>query len=355
MKSLLACVSTCVALTSAAPVTLDSAMELSGAPGAVVALPGEPIKAVGSADWERTRPMTVDMRFRIGSVTKLFIGNVILKLRDQGKLSLDDTIDRYVREVPNGDRITLRQLGNHTSGLPDAIRNQAFQKAIVAEPGREWRADEILRFAFEGNKALPAPGTKWSYTNTNTILLALAAEKVTGTPWPQLLQREILTPLGLEDTSVPADARLPLPHPPAYRHGKPAHPIGYGKIRFDVTGYSASWTHAAGNMISTAGDLRKAAKALCEGSLLNEDSRRELHAWVPTGVADHRYGFCIESWNGFTGHRGDVPGFQAVVAIAEGTGNTFVILTNLSNTPDGEGPANTLLKTLTRGGTELPR
>lgn len=358
MKSLLVLLAHSLPVFSAeAPVSLQEILGKSGSPGAVITTPGDGTRAIGSANWDRTRPMKVDMHFRIGSVTKLFIGNLVLKLRDQGKLSLDDVIARHIPGVPNGDRITLRQLGNHTSGLPDAIRNPDFQKAIVANPERVWAADEILSFAFKNVESIPAPGEKWSYSNTNTILLALAAEKAGGAPWGQLLQREILTPLGLDHTSIPTDGALPEPHPLAYRYGKPNHPIGYGKIRFDVTHYSASWTHAAGDLVSTGHDLGKAAKALCLGTLLEPDSRRELHRWQETGQHGHRYGFCIESWDGLIGHRGDVPGFQAVIAVREITGEAYSVTTNLSNTPDGNGPANTILEEIVRrgGGDPPPR
>lgn len=307
----------------------------------------ETLRAIGHADWDKTEPVSTDMTFRIGSVTKLFMGNLILILRDQGKLDVTAPISRYVDGVPQGDNITLKQLANHTSGLPDAIRNKDFQKAIVAEPGRVWTAPEILAFAYKGTSAF-APGTSWEYSNTNTILLALAAEKATGKSCATLLEEKIFSPLGMKHTRFPKGGVLPQPHPRAYRHGRPGHPIGYGKTLFDVSDYSSSWTHAAGDLSTTIHDLYRATGPLCTGTLLSEESRRLLHDWQETGQRGYRYGFCIEKWSGLVGHRGDVPGYQAVIAWDPSTGRLFALAANLSNTRNGKGPAGEFVEFLRR-------
>lgn len=229
--------------------------------------------------------------------------------------------------------------------MPDAIRNPAFQKEIVADPRRVWSAPEILRHAFALNSSFQ-PGESWQYSNTNTILLALAAEDATGKPFGELLARKIIRPLGLKHTGFSADGKLPFPHPHGYRYGRPGHPIGYGKTRYDVSEYSSSWTHAAGDLYSAIGDLHRATRPLCIGTLLTEDSRRILHDWYETDRGGYRYGFCIESWDGYIGHRGDVPGYQAVVAVRERSGRALTIMTNLSNTSGGEGPASEMLRLL---------
>jgi CubicO group peptidase (beta-lactamase class C family) len=127
-----------VSVASATP--LEEAVRAGDAPDAVIAIPGTGGSATSFADEEHTRPMEPGVHFRFGSVTKLFIGNLILKLRDQGMLSLDQPISRYVGRVLNAERITLRQLGTDTSRLPDTIRNPEFQEAIVADPERVWNA-----------------------------------------------------------------------------------------------------------------------------------------------------------------------------------------------------------------------
>ncbi len=337
-------------LASCVPVRDEAAMMRSlEAPAFFYAVehPGSPpvVRAAGHADWEKTRPVSADMHVRIGSVTKLFIGTLVLILHDEGKLDVDDKISRYVPGVPGGDAITLKQLANHTSGLPDAIRSREFQNAIVADPGREWAAAEILAHAFSQPPSSP-PGESWAYSNTNTILLAMAAEKAAGRPCGALLEEKIFRPLGMDGTAFPAGGKLPPPHPEGYRHGRKGHPIGYGNVRCLVSGYSASWTNAAGNLCSTIGDLGRAARPLCGGVLLSAESRRLLHEWRETGREGYRYGFCIESWDGFIGHRGDVPGYQAVIACDEKDGRGFAVVANLSNTSGGKGPAGELLEWL---------
>ncbi|MCH1922187.1 hypothetical protein L9G15_22550, partial [Shewanella sp. A3A] len=93
-------------------------------------------------------------------------------------------------------------------------------------------------------------------------------------------------------------------------------------------------------------DLQRAVVPLCRGSLLREESRRLLHEWQETGTRGYRYGFCIESWDGLIGHRGDVPGYQAVIAVDEKSGRSFGIAANLSNTSGGKSPASELLRWL---------
>ncbi len=305
------------------------------------------IRAMGHADWEKTLPVSTEMHFRIGSVTKLFIGNLILILRDEGKLDTEAPISRYVSGVPGGNAITLRQLANHTSGLPDAIRSPDFQKAIVADPGRVWTADEVLASAFSLKPLFPS-GTSWGYSNTNTVLLAAAAEKATGKSCADLLEEHIFSPLGMKNTGFPRGGMLPSPHPRSYRHGRPGHPIGYGKVRHDVTGYNASWANAAGDLSSTIGDLQRAVRPLCLGTLLSEESRAILHDWRETDTRGRRYGFCIESWDGVIGHRGDVPGYQALMAVDPASGRSYAIAANLSNTSGGDGPAELMLEYLRR-------
>lgn len=330
----------------AAPRDEAGLMRSLQAPAFFIATSGENenpvVRATGHADWEKTLPVSTDMHFRIGSVTKLFIGNLVLILHDEGKLDVDDPISRYVPNVPSGDKITLKQLANHTSGLPNSISNPDFQKAIVANPARVWTADEILAFAF-AQKPLFQPGTDWGYSNTNTVLLALAATKATGKPCGVLLDQKIFAPLGMKHTGFPSGGKIPGPHPRGYRYGRSGHPIGYGKVLYDVSDYNASWANAAGDLCSTIGDLQLAARPLALGTLLSENSRRILHDWRDTGHAGYRYGFCIESWDGFIGHQGDVPGYQAVIAYDPATHRSFAVAANLSNTTDGDGPASELL------------
>ncbi|MEM6911304.1 MAG: serine hydrolase domain-containing protein [Verrucomicrobiota bacterium] len=303
----------------------------------------------GSLALGSKEPVPLESPLRIGSVSKLFVGTIVLRLVDQDCFSLEDPIQKWVSGVPGGAEITLRQLGTHRSGLPDAIWDAEFQKAIVEEPGRFWRAEDILESVFRQER-VAQPDERFVYSNANTILLALAAEKASGRSLERLLAEEIGQPLQLEATLSHDRGLRPNRALRAYRHAKPDHPIGYGRVLTEVTALSASWAHAAGNFVSTLPDLAKAAPALCSGALLSEASRKELHHWRETGQEGWRYGFCIENWDGLVGHRGDVPGYQAVMAQEqEGPKRTWVVVTTLSNYADGSGPANLFLESLREG------
>ncbi|MEM1222577.1 MAG: serine hydrolase domain-containing protein [Verrucomicrobiota bacterium] len=300
--------------------------------------------ALGKAGVEEGDPdIKVDMQMRFGSVSKLFIGTVMLKLAEEGFLNLEQPISEFVSNVPKGDQITLLDLGRHRSGLPGAIRNPDFREAINAEPSRVWKAEEILGYAF-AQESYFEPGSDYRYSNTNTILLALAAEHSTGESINTLLERYILNPLESTGIKMADEAVLPGPKSRAYRYARKNSRISYGRTFTDVSDMNPSWSHAAGSLYGSAEALLKVAGPLARGDLLNDASRAILHDWEHS---DHdSYGFQIERWDSFVGHRGDVPGYQAALAHQPSTGRTFFVLTNLSNTKSGDGPANELLDIL---------
>ncbi|MEM1211507.1 MAG: serine hydrolase domain-containing protein [Planctomycetota bacterium] len=295
--------------------------------------------AFGFADEARDTPMPSDARMRLGSVTKLYLAAVVLQLVDEGKLGLEETIDRYVDGVPNGEQITLRMLGRHTSGLDDAIRQMPFHRALAADPGRKWRTDELLAVAFEPGVRFQ-PGEKWAYSNTNTLLLSRVVEVVTGTGWREQVRARLLEPLGLEDTGFDE-----VPTVRGYRYGKPDDPVSYGgaddHVWFDATGWSASWAGAAGELTGTAADTAVFLQALFGGYLLSEAGRAEMLRFADTdgdGEGSFMYGFHChrlgegEGGSGY-GHHGDVPGFSSSAVWlpdAETGGTAVVVLANLS-------------------------
>ncbi|MGE4103078.1 MAG: serine hydrolase domain-containing protein [Pirellulales bacterium] len=298
--------------------------------------------ALGVADLDSKAPMTLDMHMRIASVTKMFLAAVVLQLVDEGKLALDDPIAKYVEGVPAGDRITLRQLGNNTSGLFNSIENKDFQRAIMAAPEKDWPLGEILDYAF-AHDSYAEPGARWRYSNTNAVLLGMAIEKVTGESWAEAIDQRICRPLKLQHTGVPAKrGLLPDPHPSAYRNGYPDKVIGYGDTFYNVSNYSASWTGPAGEMYSTLDDLGRAIRPLVKGELISDAGREELSAWVETGRPNLEYGFCLGKIKGSAGHNGDVPGFNVAARYLDDLDCTVITMTNLSNNKDKTMPAEEL-------------
>ncbi len=146
------------------------------------------VKAYGLARTDPEEAMRAGMGFRAGSVTKTFTGNLALQLVDQGRLSLDDPVSRYVEGVPDGDRITVRMLLNHSSGLFNYGADKALNETITADPHKVWTPAELVAVAVSNPPYFP-PGEGCTYSNTNYVLLGMIIEKVTGRAfeddWPR--------------------------------------------------------------------------------------------------------------------------------------------------------------------------
>jgi len=197
---------------------LNKSFKESDAPGVVAAVQTPKytwVRALGVADRASGEPMSPEMHHRIGSVTKTFTATLLLKAADKGLLSLDDTIDQYVKGVPNGDEITLRQMSDMTSGIASYTESEQWVKEWSADPTKVWNPEELARFGIK-ESPLFKPGTEWFYSNTNYVLLGLVLEQVTGKPIGQLYSEWIIKPLHLTQTSFPGkDSALPKP----YDHG----------------------------------------------------------------------------------------------------------------------------------------
>jgi D-alanyl-D-alanine carboxypeptidase len=294
---------------------LDEARDRAACPGAIVGVFGpsgqpELLLALGHQDDSRTIKMNDRLHMRIASISKMFLGNAVLMLADEGRFKLDDPIAKYIDEIPDGHKITIRMLGLHTSGLPNGIENKELQFAIMDSPNRDWKARELLGYAFQLEPYFP-PGERWRYSNTNSILLGILIETVTSKSYEQVVHERLIEPLKLKNTGF-ASAELPTPGPKAYRFGYPNKVMGYGDTWYDVTHYGAGWTGAAGSMYSTVSDLGLAMPVLATGKLLSTAMRAELTAWTETPRPGTDYGFHIGRRNGWVGHTGDVPGFGAV-------------------------------------------
>jgi D-alanyl-D-alanine carboxypeptidase len=279
-------------------------------PGAVVA-----VRRAGRAPWiiargvsnlETRSPRRADDHVRIGSVTKSFVTTLVLKLAQEHRLSLDDPIAKYVGGVPGGAAITLRQLGNMTAGLPDFFGNPQFSFEYLT--GERFTPARMLQLGF----ALPAvfaPGTGWAYSNTNTVLLGLVIEQVTGRTLAEALRAEVFAPLGMRSTTLPARVRLPRPYANGYTHQTANGRLG------DATFNTPTATWAAGGIVSTVPDLLRAAPLFGTGRpLLNGATQRQRLRWVtfPPNSRIQRYGFGVFGFNGWIGHNGGIPGYTTI-------------------------------------------
>jgi D-alanyl-D-alanine carboxypeptidase len=206
------------ALAQRLDTAVNQAMTAAGVPGAIIGIwgaDGTYARAFGVADKTTRAPMKTDFYSRIGSLTKTFTVTGVLQLADQGKLGLDDPIAKFIDGVPQGDKITLRQLARMQSGLFNYTDSPAFQQATFADPLQPFTPQELLNYAFAQPNRFP-PGDGFEYCNTNTVLLGLVVEKVSGQPLHSYIQDHIVTPLGMGHTSFPTTNAFPEPHPQGY-------------------------------------------------------------------------------------------------------------------------------------------
>jgi D-alanyl-D-alanine carboxypeptidase len=262
--------------------------------------------ARGVANLETRSPMSTREHVRVGSVTKAFVTTLLMDLQEDGLLSLDDPISKYVTGVPNGDMITLRQLANMTSGLSDYFSNEQFSFEYLT--GETFTPERLLELGLPLPPRHP-PSTAWWYSNTNTILLGVVIERVTGEPLAASLRRRVLRPLGLEDSSLPAGRRLPRPFANGYTRQTVNGRLG------DATFNTPTATWAAGGMVSTVRDLLRAAPMFATGRpVLEPSSQRERLDWVtyPPNSPFQQYGIGLLGFDGWIGHNGGIPGYTAI-------------------------------------------
>ncbi|MFD0381841.1 serine hydrolase domain-containing protein [Streptomyces stramineus] len=213
----------------------------------------------GYADTEAGRKRTAADHFRAGSITKTFVATVVLQLEAEGKLSLDDSVERRLPGVLKGNgydgsNITIRQLLNHTSGVFDMVSTPEWNATMNGPAFFEHRYDiktpqQIVDMALK-YPADFAPGKGWKYSNTNFVLAGMIIEKVTGKPYAREVERRIVKPLGLRETTFPGtDPKLPAPHPVGYSKLYAANP---GPQIFDATEYRPSWSGATGRSSARA-------------------------------------------------------------------------------------------------------
>jgi D-alanyl-D-alanine carboxypeptidase len=252
--------------------------------------------AGGVAELGTTRAVPLDGRFRAGSVTKTFVATVVLQLVGEGRLRLDDTVEsRLPGVLPDGHRITVRHLLNHTSGLFDYVRTLPMPPGpeFLGNRWRTWTPAELVQRAVANPPTSDRPGSAYAYSNTNYLLLGQIIEKVTGRPYGEEIERRIIQPLRLGGTAVPGTSpgiRGPHPHGyvPAQRDGE--------MVLLDYTKMNPSVFGAAGEMISTTGDLNQFFAALLGGRLLPPHLLAEMKT---PGVQGGTYGLGL-AWRDTT-------------------------------------------------------
>lgn len=278
--------------------------------------------SAGLADVENKVPLKPTDRMLAGSIGKTYVSAVMLRLVQDGKVNLDDKIERWFgREpwfprLPNAKDITLRMLMTHSSGIPEHVLNKEFIAAIRKDPDRIWKPAELITYIL-GVAPLFQAGKGWSYADTNYILVGMIFEQVTGKTVYGEVERQLLKPLKLERT-IPSDRRT-LPGV-ITGYSMPNSPFGFeGRVIFNgkfIINPQMEWT--GGGFASTAEDLARWAKLLYEGSVLNKATLAQLLDGVDAkegrgSGAGNKYGLAVQirtsDWGVSYGHGGWFPGY----------------------------------------------
>lgn len=274
-------------------------------PGAsiIVVKKGQEIykKGFGMADMELNVPVNADMNFRIGSITKQFTAVCILQLAEQGKLSLQDDIKKYIPDYSIKEHITIEHLLTHTSGIKSYTNVDSFWKSM--------RTDMVPRsiIALTEKDTLEfKPGTKWNYNNTGYVMLGYIIEKVSGKSYEEYVQQNIFTPLGMNNSYYGSESRVIKNRAKGYKNN--------GKDFLNSDYISMTLPYAAGSLLSTVEDLWKWNKALYSYKLIKKE-------WVDKAITPYTlsdgkpttygYGLGIAKVQGSKSieHGGGIPGF----------------------------------------------
>jgi D-alanyl-D-alanine carboxypeptidase len=329
-------------------------------PGAVVVLRtphGAFTASYGTTQRGITAPPTADTRFRIASNTKTMTAAVIMQLAQEGKLSLSDSISKFVAGVPNGDKITIAELLEMRSGLYNFTDAPELAATIDRDPAKVWTPQELLGIAFARPPNF-APGAAYEYSNTNYVLLTLVVEKVDRTSLKQSMQHRLFGPLHLQNTEFPDSTvnTIPTPFSHGYLYGSssialfgepPYTPAMQAAARAgtlqpnDYTNVNHSFAQGAGGAISSANNLATWIEALVSGRVLKTKYQK---IWLdsprpkdPRNPNSQKYGYGIEKFHWATNtlylHGGETAGYNSEMCYDPGNHVTIVVWTNLTVAP----------------------
>lgn len=313
----------------------DSMIEQTHVPG-VVALVVDHKRGIdwlytaGYSDIPNKRPMDGHFTFRIGSNTKTFTGTVLLQLVDEGRLALNDALSTYFPTFPKADSITIAMLCNMTSGIFNYTDALSWQESLFTNPTKVWTPEESVEIGFSEGFYF-SPGSDWFYSNTNTIILGMLIEKLTGNSLQAEIENRIIKPLGLNNTGfLTSGLTFPGTHGRGYYAGEYSGNDDYTEV-FDISSF---W--AAGSAYSTPRELQTYVEALVQGGLLSDTlQQRRLNDLIEV-APNTGYGLCLLKRGSFYGHNGALPGFASSMYHSKEKNCTIIIYFNclLEVSPD---------------------
>lgn len=223
---------------------------------------------------------TTDMHFRSGAVSIPQVSTVLFQLIDEGTVSLDDKLANWLPRVPNADEVTLGQLAQMTSGYADYVQDPEFLEAFLRNPFRQWRPEELFIYGTR-QPLLFEPGTNWSYSHTNYVLLGLALEEITAQPLTEVIQERILDPLGMTQTADPGTPEILQPVLHAFDSERREFFRIPDEKPFieDSTYWNPSWSLGPGMVQNTdITDMATVIRAIGRGEMVSEESFAQMIA-----------------------------------------------------------------------------
>lgn len=281
------------------------------------------VYAGGLAEVATETPMDDEMLFRIGSNTKTFTNTAMLQLVDDGLLSTEDTLSKYVPDFPRADEITMRLLGDMRSGIHSYTDDSLFYYEWLNNPLRVWTTDELLDIS-AGHPFLFDPGTAFNYCNTNTVMIGKVIEILTQNSLKHEIHTRIIDALGLQNTTYHSSGS----DMPGY------HAHGYFTDDFDpdwpdaTEAWDISWAQAAGGMVSNVHDLKIYIEAMVGGGLLSDSTQQLRINSLNYMHGDSAYGIGLFAVHTFMGHNGGVEGYTSVMMHSLSKDATIIILYN---------------------------
>ena len=320
--------------TSALSGAVKAAMKLSASSGVIAGVwapwAGEWTTAEGTTQVGGKTPMQQDMTFRIGELTQGMTCTVLLKLVEEGKVSLDEKVSKALPAAPGTGDITLGELCQGTSGLADY--GAALAPYVANTPERMWPPLELLA-AGQGGVPTGPPGAAYAASDTGFVLLGLALEEVTHRSWNDLYAQYVVGPLALDSTSLPDPSSTTIPGPHASGYIAPRG--GDGAVQcdavHDVSSMSSSFGWTAGGMVSSIDDLKTWTQALATGSLLGSAEKKAAWTTIPLGADAptwEGYGFGATQYGPLRGASGDMGGFMTAAFTEPKSGLTVVVMLN---------------------------
>jgi CubicO group peptidase (beta-lactamase class C family) len=292
-------------------------MNVRGFSGAVLVMQQNKVllkKAYGLADREWNIANTTDTKFRIGSITKQFTAACILQLIEQGKLSLDDRLSKFIPGFPKGDSVTIHMLLNHTSGIASYTDLPDFGPLSTVTLSN----DSMISF-FKNRPYNFSPGAKFQYNNSGFFLLGFIIEKVSGQSYESYLRKNIFDRLGMSNSGADrTDTILPL------------RAKGYSKVRgryVNADYISLAWPYSAGYLYSTLDDMYKWDRALYGITVISQASKQKM--FTP-GKNNYGYGIGIDSLESHLRiwHNGGIPGFVSNISRYVNDDVCVIVLSN---------------------------